>query len=69
MSKKIKQVSLDEFKLLAVCGGFSFADVLGAGRGWAEAILMNENVRTQFYEFFIDRLHHPYAPSCMLSFI
>ncbi len=43
---------LDEFKLLAVCGGFSFADVLGAGRGWAEAILMNENVRTQFSEFF-----------------
>jgi len=42
------------FRGLAVCGGFSFGDVLGAGRGWARAILFNEAMREQFRQFFED---------------
>ena len=33
--------SLDEFRGLVACGGFSFGDVLGAGGGWAKSILFN----------------------------
>ncbi len=46
---------LDEFHGLAVCGGFSFGDVLGAGRGWARSILFNEGMRDRFQRFFEDR--------------
>ena len=46
---------LDEFHGLAVCGGFSFGDVLGAGRGWARSILFNEAMREAFKRFFEDR--------------
>jgi phosphoribosylformylglycinamidine synthase len=45
-------VSLVSFKGLAVCGGFSFGDVLGAGLGWAKRILFNANLREQFESFF-----------------
>ena len=44
--------SLDEFKGLAACGGFSYGDVLGAGEGWAKSILFNERAREQFAIFF-----------------
>jgi len=37
---------------LAVCGGFSYGDVLGAGRGWAATILHNERAREVFTRFF-----------------
>jgi phosphoribosylformylglycinamidine synthase len=43
---------LDEFRVLAACGGFSYGDVLGAGRGWAQAILGNPRARAQFAAFF-----------------
>jgi phosphoribosylformylglycinamidine synthase len=33
------RVKLDDFRGLAACGGFSYGDVLGAGRGWATSIL------------------------------
>jgi len=45
-------VSLAQFHGLAACGGFSYGDVLGAGEGWAKSILFNENVRSQFSDFF-----------------
>jgi len=45
---------LEGFSGLAVCGGFSFGDVLGAGRGWARSILFNEAMREQFRRFFAD---------------
>ncbi len=48
---------LAEFKGLAACGGFSYGDVLGAGRGWAASILYNEALREQFLEFFADDSH------------
>ena len=46
---------LDAFQGLAVCGGFSFGDVLGAGRGWARSILLNSFLADQFQAFFEDR--------------
>ena len=45
-------ITLDEFNVLAACGGFSYGDVLGAGGGWAKSILFNEPLRRQFEEFF-----------------
>ncbi len=47
-----QRIRLDDFKVLAVCGGFSFGDVLGAGRGWSEGILMNEELKEVFSRFF-----------------
>lgn len=48
------RTTLDRFKGLAVCGGFSYGDVLGAGQGWAKTILFNDSLRDQFQQFF----HH-----------
>ena len=45
---------LDQFHGLAACGGFSYGDVLGAGRGWATSILFNPALRDQFAAFFAD---------------
>ncbi len=45
---------LSDFKGLAACGGFSYGDVLGAGRGWAASILFNDALREQFSGFFAD---------------
>ena len=44
--------ALGAFKGLAACGGFSYGDVLGAGRGWATSILEVPALREQFEEFF-----------------
>ncbi|MFI8382179.1 phosphoribosylformylglycinamidine synthase [Pseudomonas sp. NPDC079086] len=46
------RVSLDEFKGLVACGGFSYGDVLGAGEGWAKSILFNSRARDGFLAFF-----------------
>jgi phosphoribosylformylglycinamidine synthase len=46
------RVSLAEFRGLAVCGGFSYGDVLGAGEGWAKSILFSAPVRDDFEAFF-----------------
>ena len=46
------RVSLDQFKGLAACGGFSYGDVLGAGEGWAKTILFNSQAREGFEAFF-----------------
>jgi phosphoribosylformylglycinamidine synthase len=48
------RIKLADFRGLAACGGFSYGDVLGAGRGWATSILYNEMLRAQFAEFFAD---------------
>lgn len=45
-------VSLQTFKGVAACGGFSYGDVLGAGRGWAMSILLNARARDEFAQFF-----------------
>jgi phosphoribosylformylglycinamidine synthase len=46
------RASLDGFKGLAACGGFSYGDVLGAGEGWAKSILFNARARDAFQAFF-----------------
>ena len=48
------RVRLADFRGLAACGGFSYGDVLGAGRGWATSILFNDALRAQFTAFFAD---------------
>ncbi len=44
--------SLSIFQGMAACGGFSYGDVLGAGRGWANSILFNSQAKDEFSEFF-----------------
>ncbi|MCA1713858.1 MAG: phosphoribosylformylglycinamidine synthase, partial [Gammaproteobacteria bacterium] len=39
---------LDDFTGFAACGGFSYGDVLGAGRGWATGILEHGELRDAF---------------------
>ncbi|NIC04721.1 phosphoribosylformylglycinamidine synthase [Halomonas sp. DX6] len=46
------RVSLEEFKGLVACGGFSYGDVLGAGGGWAKSVLFNPRAQEQFAAFF-----------------
>ncbi|HEY3519710.1 MAG TPA: phosphoribosylformylglycinamidine synthase [Rhodanobacteraceae bacterium] len=45
---------ISDFRGLAACGGFSYGDVLGAGRGWAASVLYHEKLREQFAAFFAD---------------
>jgi phosphoribosylformylglycinamidine synthase len=45
---------LDEFAGIVACGGFSYGDVLGAGRGWANNILFHEALRDAFGRFLAD---------------
>jgi phosphoribosylformylglycinamidine synthase len=46
------RVTLDSFRGLVACGGFSYGDVLGAGEGWAKSILFNPKASDQFQAFF-----------------
>ena len=46
-------VSLRDFRGLVACGGFSYGDVLGAGKGWANSTLLNDIARHEFSDFFI----------------
>ncbi|MBB1517730.1 phosphoribosylformylglycinamidine synthase [Aquipseudomonas guryensis] len=46
------RVSLEQFKGLVACGGFSYGDVLGAGEGWAKSVLFNSRARDAFQGFF-----------------
>ncbi|TBU24499.1 phosphoribosylformylglycinamidine synthase [Dichomitus squalens] len=45
-------VSLSTFRGFAACGGFSYGDVLGAGKGWANSVLLNTTARSEFEAFF-----------------
>jgi phosphoribosylformylglycinamidine synthase len=44
--------SLEAYRGVIACGGFSYGDVLGAGEGWAKTILYHDRVRRMFAEFF-----------------
>ena len=44
-------VTLDIFRGIVFVGGFSFADVLDSGKGWAGVIKFNESVFQQFQDF------------------
>ena len=53
MSDLLKgRVNLRDFDGLVACGGFSYGDVLGAGAGWAKAVLFHDELRMQFVRFF-----------------
>ncbi len=43
---------LADFHGVVACGGFSYGDVLGAGRGWATSILERPPLRDMFGAFF-----------------
>ncbi|KAF5348103.1 hypothetical protein D9756_010792 [Leucocoprinus leucothites] len=45
-------VLLSDFRGFAACGGFSYGDVLGAGKGWAHSALLNDIARKEFVDFF-----------------
>ena len=51
------RVDLADFTGLAACGGFSYGDVLGAGRGWATSILERDALRDAFAAFFARERH------------
>ena len=46
---------LDEYHGLVACGGFSYGDVLGAGRGWANKIIYNDDALNSLSKFFSDK--------------
>ncbi len=46
------RVTLDAYRGLIACGGFSYGDVLGAGEGWAKSILYNPRARDAFTAWF-----------------
>ena len=43
---------LKDFHGMVACGGFSYGDVLGAGRGWATSIRERAALRGMFADFF-----------------
>ncbi len=46
--------TLSEYSGVVMCGGFSFGDVFGAGRGWASLILQHNRLRDMFAVYFGD---------------
>src|SRR5690606_26391576 len=46
------RADLQAFAGIVACGGFSYGDVLGAGRGWATSILERPALRDMFAAFF-----------------
>ncbi len=55
MSDLVEGVThLNDYRGIALCGGFSFGDVLGAGKGWASSILYQDELRDMFETFFAD---------------
>ena len=51
-----KRFELKSFQGIVFPGGFSFGDVLGAGKGWANTVLMNPFLKDQFEEFLIEKI-------------
>eukprot|EP01060_Flectonema_neradi_P028757 TRINITY_DN3873_c0_g2_i3.p1 TRINITY_DN3873_c0_g2~~TRINITY_DN3873_c0_g2_i3.p1 ORF type:complete len:1309 (+),score=330.52 TRINITY_DN3873_c0_g2_i3:512-3928(+) len=45
-------VTLSNFRGIAFCGGFSYGDTFGAGRGWASSIRGNAKTLSEFKAFF-----------------
>ena len=46
------ELTLEGFRGLVGCGGFSYGDVLGAGLGWAKSVLYRSTLREEFRRFF-----------------
>jgi len=47
-----KKVALDLFRGIIFPGGFSFMDVFGSAKGWAETILSNQELAESFHRFY-----------------
>jgi phosphoribosylformylglycinamidine synthase len=62
------RTSLADFQVLAVCGGFSYGDVLGAGQGWAKALRFNDRARGELEAHFAraDRLTLGVCNGCQM---
>ena len=45
------RIDLDDFRGLAAVGGFSYADVMDAAKGWAGVIRFNDAIRASFDHF------------------
>ena len=62
-STDLKDAADDEKRLddilnvdvLAFCGGFSYGDVLGAGRGWSQSLQATDTLKTALQKFFADK--------------
>ena len=48
---------LSQFQAFAACGGFSYGDVLGAGGGWAKAVLVRRQPAPAVCRFFCPQTH------------
>ena len=48
-------IKMQSYEGLIACGGFSYGDVLGAGKGWASKILFNDKVKDDLQIFFNDK--------------
>ncbi len=46
------RIGLGDFRGVAFCGGFSYADVMDAGKGWAGVIRFDRRIRQEFEDFF-----------------
>jgi len=46
------RIGLEAFRGVAYCGGFSYADVLDAGKGWAGVIRFDSRIRKEFESFY-----------------
>jgi phosphoribosylformylglycinamidine synthase len=49
------RIGLEGFRGVAFCGGFSYGDVLDAGKGWAGVIRFNPRIRQEFDSFYSRR--------------
>lgn len=47
-----KRITLDRFRGIAFVGGFSFADVLDSGKGWAAVLRFHKDVWNQLQTFY-----------------
>ena len=48
-------INMQSYEGLVACGGFSYGDVLGAGKGWASKILFNDKIKDDLQVFFNDK--------------
>jgi phosphoribosylformylglycinamidine synthase len=46
-----KNITLDQFRGIVFCGGFSYADVNGSAKGWAATIRYHSDLNDQFEQF------------------
>ena len=63
------QVTLTDFQGVAFVGGFCYADVLDAGKGWAGVIRFNDGILDQFQNFYTrpDTFSLSVCNGCQLS--